>query len=342
MNKILQLLDDDFVKSYLTKKVLPMYPDLKSIESIKIIPHKKMIWETTYHAVFEFETTFVDKNDQRNIIPIFCTAHSNEPRKNVFTSLKYLWDKGFSSGDLSIPHPLFYSAYFQATFYRGVEGKNLYYYIKKNDREELEIMIPKAAALFAKLHGIKNDGTRNFNRGYSRIKTVNPGAAHILERIKNEHNDYYEFYKTAYDVFIKKESKFFNSTESRWLVHGDAHPENIIRMSERKIALIDFTDLSLADYARDLGSFSQQLEYMIGRKIGNRDYAQAMSKLFLDSYFSVSKNTRLDDEVKQRIDMYYNWTAIRTTTHFLLKLNTEISRAEELIIQVSKNMNIKY
>ena len=51
MNKILHLLDEEFVIAYLRRKVLPFYPQYKDIARVKIKPYKKLIWETTYHVV---------------------------------------------------------------------------------------------------------------------------------------------------------------------------------------------------------------------------------------------------------------------------------------------------
>ncbi len=340
MNKILNLFEEDFVLNYFNKKVLTLYPDFKKIERIKIIPHKEHVWEHTYHVVIEFKTTFVDKLGKKNKLSIFCTAHSDEPRKNVYTSLKYLWDKGFSSGYLSIPHPLFYSNDFRATFYRGVNGQNLYHYIKQNDRATIEQIIPKAAAWFAKLHSVETKDSKNFNKINSRIKTVMPGIKHIFSRIKNDHPEYLSFYQSVYKDFTKKELSFFNNTKERWLVHGDAHPENIIKMGKKKIAIIDFTDLCLADFARDLGTFSQQLEYMMSRKINDPVYTKKIIALFVDSYFSKSKKTKLNNSILERMNTYYNWTSVRTATHFLLKENPEPQRAKILIEKIKKSLSV--
>ncbi len=340
MNKILNLFQEDFVIDFFTKKVLPLYPDFKKIKKIKIIPHKEHVWEHTYHVVIEFETTFINQKNKKVKLPIFCTAHSNEPRKNVYTSLKYLWDKGFAKGHLSIPHPLFYSNTFKGTFYRGVAGQHLYHYIRNNNREVISQIVPKTAAWFAKLHNIKKTDSKNFNKINSRIKTVMPGVPHILERIQNDYPEYLDFYKSTYKDFTKKESTFFNNHKERWLVHGDAHPENIIKMGKKKIAVIDFTDLCLADFARDLGTFIQQLEYMMNRKIHDSDYTKDTIKLFIDSYFAKSKNTKLNNSVLERINTYYNWTAIRTATHFLLKDQPEPKRARKIINNIKKSLTV--
>ena len=272
MNIIYKLFNEQYLIELFAKEVLPLYPDFKSVKKVTIQPHKEHIWEETYHVVLEFKTTFLTQDGKNKILPIYCSAHSDEPRKNVYDSLRYLWQKSFGKGYLSIPHPLFYSEEFSAIFYRGVKGRNLYQYIREKKFDDIENIVSKAAAWFAKLHNLDASDAQNFNPQNSKIKTVIPGVFHILERIKKDYPDHFEIFKKMYDVFIQNEENFLSSTSTRWLVHGDAHPENIIKMSVRKIGVIDFTDLCLADFSRDIGAFLQQLDYMCGRKIADPDY----------------------------------------------------------------------
>ncbi len=339
MNIINQLLDEQYVLDLFKKELLPLYSDFVDVKKVKIKLWKDHIWEKTYHVVFEFTTSFIDQEGKVKKLPIFCTAHSDEPRKNVYDSLKFLWDNGFSKGNLSIPHPLFYSDYFKGTFYRGVKGKNLYQFIRESNLEQIEKIIPKTAAWFAKLHKIPAEKARNFNEENSRIETVIPGIKHILESIKNNKPELLSTYEKIYKIVNEKEKKFLASTPLRWLVHGDAHPENIIKMSSKKIAIIDFTDLCLSDFARDIGSFFQQLEFMCNRKIIDKNYTLKIKKLFLENYCE-NTNIKIDDFLKERINNYYNWTSMRTATFFILKDNAEPERAYPLIDKVKKNLNI--
>ncbi|MDD5071588.1 MAG: phosphotransferase [Patescibacteria group bacterium] len=339
MNIIHNLFDEKYVIDLLKKEVLPKYPDFIDIKKVKIRSHKSHVWETTYHVVLEFKTSFLAKAGKTKILSIFCSAHSEEPRKNVYHALKYLWDNGFAKGFLTIPHPLFYSEYFKATFYRGVSGNNLYHYIRKKDYKEIETIVPKAAAWFAKLHRLSTENAYNFNEENSRIKTVIPGSGQILLDIKKQYPAYYGAYKKAYEIFVKKEDDFLASTSEKWLVHGDAHPENIIKMGKKKLSIIDFTDICLSDFARDLGCFLQQVEFMLMRKINNEEYAEKIKNLFLENYFKNAK-IKLDKGLQERIDNYYNWTAIRTATFFLTKYKNEPDRAEPLIEKVKNNLNI--
>lgn len=340
MNKINWLFDEQFAVKLLKERVLKLYPDFAKIKKVKIIPHKKLIWEHTYHVVIEFESSFLTKEGKTVILPIFATAHSSEPRKNVYESLKFLWNSGFGKSYLTIPHPLFYSNDFKAVFYRGAEGKNLYQYIRQKNFKEIEAIAPKAAQWLLKLHKTPINKARNFNRQNSRIKTVVPGIRHIFKKVKESYPEYARFYQAAFKIFIGKENEFFKKTRKLWLIHGDAHPENVIKMGKKKIAVIDFTDLCLSDFARDLGSFSQQIEYMCNRKIGDPKYSEKIKKLFLSAYFKNAK-IKLDDNLKERIENYYNWTAMRTATFFLLKANPEPGRAKPLIEMVAKNLSLQ-
>jgi hypothetical protein len=341
MNIIKKLFDKKYLQDLFTEKILPHYSDFVEIKKISITPHKKHIWETTYHVVIQFDITFKTSEGKRKTLPFYCSAHSNEPRKSVYEALRYLWENGFGHGYLSIPHAIFYSEYFKGTFYRGVKGNNLYHYIREQRFDEIEAIVPKTAAWFSKLHDLPAEKAINFNPKNSRVQTVLPGVPHILKKVGNFYPAYLDAYEKIYKNINKKETEFFNSTEKRWMVHGDAHPENVIKMSKKKIAVIDFTDICLSDFARDIGSFMQQLEFMIMRKIEKQDYADKIKELFKTEYFKHSRRRPLTDSVEERMRYYYNWTAMRTATHFLLKDCPEPDRAYPIIEQVGSDLGIK-
>lgn len=339
MNIILNLFEPEYVKTFFTENILPKYPDFAAIKKIEIEPMKKLVWNTTYHVVIKFDTTLVAADGKKEKLPIFCSAHSSEPRKNVYDALEFLWYHNFAKGRLTIPHPLFYSPYFNGTFYRGVSGNNLYHYIKNKDYGQIETILPQAAAWFAKLHRLPVGGVKNFNPENSRIKTAFPGTDFILNDIKSKYPALAPAYKKIYDRLIKAEEAFLDSTAERWLIHGDAHPENIIKVSAKKLAVIDFTDLSLADFARDLGSFTQQLEYMNNKKIGDQAYADKIKKIFLDCYLAKAK-IKMTEDLEKRINNYYNWTTIRTASFFLTKFDPQPDRAELLLQKVQTNLKL--
>lgn len=337
MNKIKQLFDAQYVIDLFRQEVLPHYPSFVAISRVVIRPYKDLIWQTTYHVVIAFDTYFLNAAGEEVLVPIVCSAHSNEPRENVYLALKYLWSQGFPSSGIHLPDPLFYSEYFRGTFYQGISGEHLLYYINKKDFDQVEKITIAAARLFARLHSLPASTAANFNPENSRIKTVTPGVEKILKEMSRRYDNKYNANLIRwYDYFIEREEKFFSeSGDLLSLIHGDAHPENIIKTSEESIGLIDFTDFCLGDYARDIGTFLQQMDYKLITKAGVKDYGQKLNEMFLVAYWEAS-GKRLTPDVQERIDLYYNWTAIRTATYWFMKYDHDETKAVQLLESINE------
>jgi len=331
MNKILELFDEQFVLDFLRREALSFYPEWSEITAAKIRPYKKMIWTTTYHVVLEFQTTFKAADGRTAVIPVICSAHSDEPRELVLNSLRYLEAHNFNTTNLTVPRPLFYSPHFRAAFYQGLQGENLFYYIKNNDFNEVEKMVRLAAQLFARLHAVPLEAGESFNVLNSRIKTVVPGVEFIYREMAGRYDKRYDAdLQKIYNYFITTEEKFLATSGGKTLIHGDAHPENIIKTGEGQIGLIDFTDLCIGDPARDIGTFWQQLEYKVGVKANNYQEAVRLAEIFKEGYASVSQRP-ITPDFQERIDLYYNWTMLRTAIFLFLKHDCQPARGEELL-----------
>ncbi len=340
MNKILSLFDEAFVTDLFTREVLPHYPAFSSISRVLIKPYKNLVWETTYHVVIGFSVYFLKPTGEEIKIPIVCSAHSEEPRANIYQALKYLRAVDFPTKIIDIPDPLFYSDYFRGTFYRGLKGEDLLYHIQKKEWKTVDRIVRAAARLFARLHSLPIDESANFNPLSSRIATVIPGVKRILEEIASRYQGKYQAdLQKIYNFFIAQEEKHFSHGGEVAIIHGDAHPENIIVTSAKRLGLIDFTDMCLSDPARDLGGFLQQLEYKIRTKTGDEDRAQEMKKLFLNTYLTAAGRESSAD-LEERIRLYYNWTAIRTATFWFLKFGHNEERAEGLLNKVKSDLSL--
>lgn len=210
MNIIHNLFDEQYVIKLFKERILPRYPDFSGIKKIEIQPHKQHIWEKTYHVVIEFKTSFITQGGKVKRLPIYCTAHSDEPRKNVYQAMKFLWGHGFAKGNLTIPHPLFYSNRFHATFYRGAKGKNLYQFIREKNYNEIERILLQTAFWFAKLHKLSVEEAKNFNKKNSRIATTIPGIKHILLRINRDYPKYFEAYEKIFHKVNNQEENFLS------------------------------------------------------------------------------------------------------------------------------------
>jgi len=341
MNIIYQLLDPEFARAYLAERLLPCYPAYKSLGEIIIRPVKQHIWEHTYHVVIEYQTELLSRKGQVLNLPIYASAHSNEPRKNVYDGMKFLWRHGFYRGKLTMPRPLFYSQQFKAVFYRGIRGRSLYEYIRAGEPVAVAEMIARTAGLFAKLHCLPVAAARNFNRKNSRLDTVIPSISHMNQRIKDKYPHLHSPFKKIYNIFIAAEKAFLTDPRHRWLVHGDAHPGNVIKIDGQKAGLIDFTDLCLADFARDLGSFLQQTQYMMRSNNFSEDFIVEQKDSFIRSY-QASAKMKVDDEIQQRIKIYYYWTVLRTAATFLLKEKADPAEAEKMIRSVAEEMRVTF
>lgn len=338
MNKIYSLLDEKFVNELFREKVLPLYPTFTAIEEITIEAIKDNIWQTAYHVVIEYQVLFRDNEGKETKLLLYASAHDSEPRENVYTALKYLWSQSFSHGDLTIPHPLFYLKEYNAVFYRGVEGKNLFHYIQHKNKDEVEKLVVKTADWLSKLHSLKAGEKENFNVINSRVETIVPGREATLKMMKERYPDQADRLAKCYGAIIASEEEYFSSTADRCLIHGDAHTENVIKVSDGKIAFIDFTDICLGDYARDLGTFIQQFEYK-GRKMEDPEFIERMKDLFLNSYLS-QRGLILTPELEKRINTYYYWTNIRSAIFLFLFHKPQPERAKELMEKTIADLKI--
>ncbi|PIT93754.1 hypothetical protein COU00_02635 [Candidatus Falkowbacteria bacterium CG10_big_fil_rev_8_21_14_0_10_43_11] len=336
---IKQLYDERFVLKYFKQRLLPLYPDFKAIKKISVNGIKNNIWQTSYHVVVEYDAYFVDLKNKTKMLPIFCSAHSHEPRRNIYAALCFLWSKGFARGNLTIPHPLFYSQRFRGVFYRGLSGQNLFHYIQTKNIDEIKRLVRLTARWFVKLHRLPTAGAKNFNKKNSLIATTIPGAKNWLQKIKDQYPSAYDSVYKIFTLLNRQEKAYLAASAKRCLIHGDAHPENVIRISKNKIGLIDFTDMCLGDFARDLGAFTQQLEYMAGKFIAEQDTVADLKKIFLDEYLTAAK-IKSDQNLENRIAAYYYWTALRTAVYHFVSQHREPARAEILIAKLKRELKI--
>lgn len=339
MNKALHLFDESYVLELFRENILPLYPKFSGIEKIVINPYKRMVWETTYHVVIGYDVYFTSPEGVNKLM-IVCSAHSTESRDNVFQAMQYLWSHNFNKGHIDIPHPLFYSEYFRGTFYRGIEGENLLYYIKEKNFAEVEKILPLAAELFVRLHSLPAGTAANFNPINSRIKTVVPGTDVIMREMSARYEGRFDKDLSAiYQTLIDREEKYLSQALDLRLIHGDAHTENIIKTGDNRVGLIDFTDFCLGDFARDLGTFLQQLEYKLISKSNEPSLAGRYKELFLSSYLSCA-GLNMTPELQERIKLYYDWTTMRTAIFMFLKYDSDPVTGERLLNKVKNDLLI--
>lgn len=327
---------------YFSDRLSSTYPNLHKITSIAIKPYKKMIWDGSHHVVVSFKLKFVNHDKSEDEALIFCSAHSHEARKRVFEVLQFLWQQGLADDWLDIPQPIFYSQRFKGVFYQGLTGDNILKKVRDGG-EEAEEKIALAGKLFARLHSLSLNEGLSVGVSHSVIETVIPGVPNILSEMSLKYEGMYDKeIKRLYKEFVSKEKRLYNK-KNLCLIHGDAHLENIIDTGTGKIGMIDFADFCVGDFARDLGTFLQQLEYRsVSVKTGLRNFEREIKykTIFLESYLEERK-IKLKRKLKKRIKLYYDWTMLRTATYFFLKAESEPERAVYLLNKVRLSVKSK-
>ncbi|MBU4331758.1 phosphotransferase [Patescibacteria group bacterium] len=326
-------LDPQFMSEYFANQVTGAeYKDV-NWKNVRITPIKEDIGKF-YHLVIRYDVQGIKQ-------PIFCTANAKEDREHAYQALTFIDDQSFFKGKLASLKPLFYDPEFKAMFYLGIDGKALLDYIK-DEPEKVESLIKLVADWLTELHQIKADITKHtFNPLSVRIETIAPGSRVYLEKIKKSYpGNFLDFKKIFAEINIFDERNLRKNRQC--LIHGDLHPENVVinAHDESEITIIDYTDICVADFARDLGNFLQQFEYMTSRY--NQELSQNMASLqksFLNEYLN-KRDLELYDELRRRISMYMAWTAFRSATFFLTKGFAEREEAEKLIKRIPEYIDM--
>ena len=318
-----KLFDAKYAENFLKEKLPDLFAE-NNIANLKVTPIKNKIGKLSYHVVIRYDSKSLDGQ------AIFCSSHSEEKRSSSYEALNFIKK---ANPALKTPIPLFYDETLNAFFYLGPDGNNLLYYIRESS--DLSDYLKQVAQWLAKFHEISVTKEQNFNPINSLIKTTLPGPDHFLKKIEIKFPNFLEQVKEYFEKLVAQEEYNLEKMEKRFLVHGDLHPENIIIDKNNQVNVIDFTDVSIGDWAKDMGAFIFQLDYMSGG-VMDGGQVEKYKKIFLNEYFS--KSGRFDNEENQkRISLYKNWAALRTVIYFLTKMPPEKENANMVIKTINLN-----
>jgi len=326
---IAQLFDPVRAARYLQKHA-PDFVRQHSLSSLAITPIKRDVGNGAYHVVIRFDApSLKDK-------PLFCSAHSEEDRKNAFWALAFIRARAARDSGAYIPEPLFYDSELQAFFYRGIDGKTLLQLVDEQC-SDLDEHVAHIAEWIARLHEIDTTGAENFNPKNSRIKTTIPGPDYFLKKIENKFSEFKSPISSCFNELVARETESIKTLDRQYIIHGDFHPENTIIGDGGVVSIIDFTDICLADWARDVGSFIQQLGFMsIGRQ--DSEKTTISQQRFLDAYLH-SRSLKPTAAMLARIHTYAAWAALRSAVFFLTKGYPEPENAQAVLRDVTYYIN---
>lgn len=330
MQDIKNLLSAKFVKKYISEHA-PDFAKKHDLSDLTVKPIKRKIGKNFHHIVARYDAASIENN------PVFCSTSSDHSRKSAFEVLKFINTHGFKNTGIFLPKPLFFEKEMAAFFYQGVDGKNLLHYIKQNI--DLTDYIGQTAQWIAHLHNTPIKGAEKLNQINSRIETVVPGPEKFLAKIEKKFPNHFKDVSQNFKALVEWENKDLKTLKHLYLIHGDFHPENvIINKTDGKISGIDFTDICLADWARDIGNFLQQFGFMSSGKLEKEDI-QKYKNQFLEKYLSL-REIKQTKEIEKRINIYMAWTALRSAIYFLVKAPAEPDNAKTVLKEVNKYINL--
>ncbi|MFH1457289.1 MAG: aminoglycoside phosphotransferase family protein [Patescibacteria group bacterium] len=328
------LLNKEYIKKLFNSKIKDINIDAKNISEIIVYPIKERYNKRNFHLVIMYNLILNTKNKLQKKCKVVCSAHSSKSRKKMFEAMELIYKKGFDKGQITLPKPLWYITDLKSIFYIGIEGHNILENIKKG--KDVFINLKRSAEFLAKLHQIKIPKKINLEKYFFDWKFLDP--ANILNLPKNKKNPLVKQIYKQYKM-IKEKFKEVNKIKGE-LSHGDFHLENILipKGEHEKITILDFSEVCIAPFTYDIGSFLQQLHFMSFGYVSNETY-QTWKGEILNDYLKIRK-IKLNQNIINQINLFRAWLALRSAIYFLgFDVDNEIN-PDFLVKQVNYYLNL--
>ena len=292
---------------------------------------KEHLGKKFFHYVVYHKLTLKTNTGLRKRYTILCISFSNHGRRRMYQALELAYQNGFDKGQIIVPKPLWYVEELMAAFYIGVPGDNLLEYVKNGYLNM--VIVKRLAHGLSRLHNILSfkkiklkkhnfspiflDPTNVINRSYNKQTQL---AKEVIKQFK------------LLKVIKKKLGK-----DRHAFAHGDFHPENVIvnKFNNNQLAIIDFSEVCLAPIYYDIASFLQQFEFMTSSYLEPQEYEQA-EYIFLSTYFN---RQRLDKNIKNKINLYKSWTALKSSVYFMIFEDDANHRFAEQLLTKSEDLS---
>lgn len=308
--------DPEFVDSVIRSAVKKHFPEIKTIDSITPVKHKQRVGIHNSTFINSFIVQGEASAGTQITKEIVYSAHTDNSRLVAYNNLLLFSKFGFSSGTFQVVRPLEYHEDVHALLYEGAPGRTFMHYLaEKTPPGKLEHILKLIAQWVHTFHYTKlPPGV------FSSIPIFNPHnlyheAPDIVKAITEDNTFQGEKAKKFFDAYTAFEEKLRTAYTPR-LTYGDLHPENIIirDLSQKKLIIVDLTDVTVGDELRDIGTFIQQLSFM-SRDYYTPDELSSLTTTFIEAYFKIPFS-ELSANAFQRINMYQAWTAVRSFVYF--------------------------
>jgi len=308
--RIVKLVEKDFVIEVLDQRLKKYYKDFKKIKTLRLDPFKRHLGVTSAVFVVEYKIKYISTEGKTKDIDIFVSAHSDGSRKGAYQKTKTLYNNGFDKGKYRVTKPLFFLPEQKAFFYVSSPGRSFFNFFTQDISADLNNSWKLTTSWIKQLHSI-DIKSMDFKWPTFSILDMVPSPKKFVKDFYNSDEKLGQSIDKLVKDLVKLDKKY-RSKIGQILIYGDFHPENIIMegLDAKEIEMIDFTDIALGDPMMDLGTFIQQFDFM-GHNFISRKEIDKHKTSFVEAYFG-KKFKNIDIEYINRINLYQSWTAMRS------------------------------
>jgi len=315
------VLNKDKMFVFFNSKLKKIDENAEKLLRVDVYPVKQRVEGKKFHLVVFFNIFILNNKNKKREISIVFVGHSENTRKKAYQIIKKTWQE-INNENFGVPKPLWYINKFQGFFYFSAQGSNLLNKIKNNIK--IDDFVGYTAKFFAEFHQMKINKISGIKEFSFSLEKLDPSD--ILEKEKN-----HEYKKVVEDIFSRFNK--MNLGKNFELSHGDLHLENVIvNIYRNKVKVIDFSEVCIAPFEYDLGSFLQQLKFMTRKDLEEVE-AEKLGSLFLKEYFK-ARGLVETDEIRRKIYLFQAWTALKSIVYYIGFGENKTERINFLLKQI--------
>lgn len=340
-----KIFEQQFAWDYWQKN-LAKIPNAQKLIKIQQEIYKKKIGQFNISGVVCYRLFFINKAGQEECADYFFSASTDNNRWQSYLLMKYLSQVNFGSQIVVVATAIDYLKEECCLVYRGVPGSTMYELLLGTVLNKTELI--KLAAQWLKYwHQVPINDLKSINLSEGYLYLSSPQASRSCYLLTKTFPFWGKIAKQLITQQVIYEKKFWPN--KRVVVHGDYQLENlIINQDQNSAGMVDLTDVVYGNPYRDLGTFIQQMSFML-RLQHPKKQLYYWKRVFLEEYFGCSYQD-ITSEIFQQINLYQSWTAWRSALYiFLMKgakslvveLLKDSQRYLQLVEQKQKTINIK-
>ncbi|PIZ98508.1 MAG: hypothetical protein COX77_04275 [Candidatus Komeilibacteria bacterium CG_4_10_14_0_2_um_filter_37_10] len=340
-----KIFDQQFAWDYWQKN-LAKVPAATRLVKIEQKIFKKKIGHFNISGVIRYRLYFINRDGQEENCDYFFSASTDNNRYQSYLLMKHLARANFGSKIVVVATAVDYLKTQQCLIYRGVPGETMHELLL-SDAANKTALIKLAAQWLKYWHQLSSADYQDIDLANGYLYLSSPQASRSCYLLAETFPRWGKIAKELITRQVYYEKKFWPRKKS--IVHGDYQLENLIINSDRNSAgMVDLTDVVIGNPYRDLGTFIQQLGFML-RLYHPKQQIYNWKRIFLEEYFGCPyEQIKITDF--QQINLYQSWTAWRSALYiFLMKgakslvveLLKDSQKYLQLVEQNKKTVNIK-